>query len=149
MHRCRYHHDSSIDDSDGDDSGRILVLVLADGLKKKNITISIIQRWERRSDYRRMPLPPPMTTKMTTRGKDCCHGRRRRNIVAVELLFHLGSDSTARPFNISFFPDPTACHHCLYTTIGADINTGPRLPPRPTNLMLKAFSTLSLPMPMT
>ncbi len=41
--------------------------------------------------------------------------------MAVEPLFHLHSDSTAWPFNISFSPDPTACHHCPYTTIGADI----------------------------
>ena len=50
--------------------------------------------------------------------------------MAVEPLFHLRSDSTAQPFDISFSPDPTACHHCPYTTIGADINiTGP--PPTP------------------
>ncbi len=41
------------------------------------------------------------------------------------------SDSTARPFNISFSPDPTSCHHCPYTTIGADINiTGPPSTPK-------------------
>jgi hypothetical protein len=46
--------------------------------------------------------------------------------MAVEPLFHLRSDSTARPFDISFSPNPTSCHHCPYTTIGADINiTGP------------------------
>jgi len=37
-------------------------------------------------------------------------------------LFHLRSDSTSGPFNISFSPDPTACHHCPHTTIGTDIN---------------------------
>jgi hypothetical protein len=42
--------------------------------------------------------------------------------MAVEPLFHLRSDSTARPFDISFSPDPTSFHHCPYTTIGADIN---------------------------
>ena len=42
--------------------------------------------------------------------------------LAVEPLFHLCSDSTARPFNISISPDPTACRYCPYTTIGADIN---------------------------
>jgi hypothetical protein len=46
--------------------------------------------------------------------------------MAVKQLFHFRSDSTARPFDISFSPDPTACHYCPYTTIGADINiTGP------------------------
>ena len=46
--------------------------------------------------------------------------------MAVEQLFHLCSDSTARPFGLSFSPNPTACHYCPYTTIGADINiTGP------------------------
>jgi len=50
--------------------------------------------------------------------------------MAVKPLFHLRSDSSARPFNISFSPNPTACHHCPHTTIGADINiTGP--PPTP------------------
>ena len=50
--------------------------------------------------------------------------------MAIEQLFHLRSDSTARPFDISFSPDPTSFHHCPYTTIGADINiTGP--PPTP------------------
>jgi hypothetical protein len=37
-------------------------------------------------------------------------------------------DSTT--FDISFSPDPTECHYCPYTTIGADINTGPHLTPR-------------------
>ncbi len=50
--------------------------------------------------------------------------------MTVEPLLHLHSDSTARPFEILFSPDPTPCHHCPYTTIGADINiTGP--PPTP------------------
>jgi hypothetical protein len=50
--------------------------------------------------------------------------------VAVKPLFHIRSDSTAQPFDISFSPDPTACHHCPYTTILADVNiTGP--PPTP------------------
>jgi hypothetical protein len=51
--------------------------------------------------------------------------------MAVEQLFHLRSDPTAQPFYILFSPDPTSCHYCPYTTIGADINiTGP--PPTPT-----------------
>jgi hypothetical protein len=51
--------------------------------------------------------------------------------MAVEPLFHLRSDSTARPFDISFSPNPTACHYCPYTTIGADINiTGPPATPK-------------------
>ena len=48
--------------------------------------------------------------------------------MTVEQLFHLRSDSAAHQFVISFSPDPTACHHCPYTTIGigTDINiTGP------------------------
>ena len=50
--------------------------------------------------------------------------------MAVEQLFHLRSDSTAQPFDILFSPDPTSCHYCPYTTIGADINiTGS--PPSP------------------
>ena len=50
--------------------------------------------------------------------------------MAIKQTLHLRSDSTARPFDISLSPDPTAHHHCPYTTIGADINiTGP---PRPT-----------------
>jgi len=50
--------------------------------------------------------------------------------MTVEQLFHLHSDSTAHPFDISFSPDPTVCHYCPYTTIGADVNiTGP--PPTP------------------
>jgi hypothetical protein len=50
--------------------------------------------------------------------------------MAVVPLFHLRSDSTSQLFDISFSPNPTACHHCPYTTIGADINiTGP--PPTP------------------
>ena len=69
--------------------------------------------------------------------------------MAVEQLFHLRSDSTAHPFDISFSPGLTACHYCPYTTIGTDINiTGhPHLHPRPTNL--KTFSTQSLPMQTT
>jgi hypothetical protein len=50
--------------------------------------------------------------------------------MAVKPLFHLRSDPTAQPFDISFSPNPTSCHYCPYTTIGADINiTGP--PPTP------------------
>jgi hypothetical protein len=50
--------------------------------------------------------------------------------MTIKLLFHLHSNSTARPFDISFSPDPTSCHYCPYTTIGADINIiGP--PPTP------------------
>jgi len=51
--------------------------------------------------------------------------------MAVKQLFQLRSDSTARPFNISFSPNHTACHYCPYTTIGADINiTGPPSTPK-------------------
>jgi hypothetical protein len=50
--------------------------------------------------------------------------------MAVEPLFLLHSNPTAWPFDISFSPDPTSCHYCPYTTIGADINiNGP--PPTP------------------
>jgi hypothetical protein len=50
--------------------------------------------------------------------------------MAVKPLFHLRSDPTALPFDISFSPDSTSCHYCPYTTIGTDINiTGP--PPTP------------------
>jgi hypothetical protein len=48
--------------------------------------------------------------------------------MAAKPLFHLRSVSTARPFNISFSPNPTACHHCPYTTIRADINITRPLP---------------------
>ncbi len=57
--------------------------------------------------------------------------------MAVKPLLHLLSDSTLRPFDISFSPDPTACHHC---PLGQTSTLpGPRLPPRPTNLTLKTF----------
>jgi hypothetical protein len=50
--------------------------------------------------------------------------------MAVEPLLHLRSNPTAQPFNISLSSDPTSCHYCPYTTIGADINiTGS--PPTP------------------
>jgi hypothetical protein len=50
--------------------------------------------------------------------------------MAIYPLFHLRSDSTARPFDTSFSLDPTSCHYCPCTTIGADISiTGP--PPTP------------------
>jgi hypothetical protein len=50
--------------------------------------------------------------------------------LSIAPLFHLCSNPTARPFGISFSPEPTSSHFCLYTTIGADINiTGP--PPTP------------------
>ena len=62
--------------------------------------------------------------------------------MAVEPLFHLRSDSTARPFDISFSPDPTPFHHCPYTTIGADINiTGP--PPTPKTYQADAEDILN------
>ncbi len=68
--------------------------------------------------------------------------------MTVEPLLHLHSDSTARPFDISFSPDPTSCHYCPYTTIGADINiTGP--PPTPKTYDLKTFSIQSLPIQTT
>ena len=38
--------------------------------------------------------------------------------LTIEPLFHLRSDPTARPFDISFSPDPTSSHVCPYTTIG-------------------------------
>jgi hypothetical protein len=62
--------------------------------------------------------------------------------MAIEPLFHLRSDSTARPFDISFSPDPTSFHHCPYTTIGADINiTGP--PPTPKTYQADAEDILN------
>jgi hypothetical protein len=62
--------------------------------------------------------------------------------MAVEPLFHLRSDSTARPFDISFSPDPTSFHHCPYATIGADINiTGP--PPTPKTYQADAEDILN------
>jgi len=52
----------------------------------------------------------------------------------IEPIFHLRSDPTARPFDLSFSPDPTSSHVCPYTTIGADINiTGSPLPPKYVN----------------
>ena len=51
--------------------------------------------------------------------------------LSIEPQFHLRSDPTARPFDISFSPDPTSSHVCPYTTIGADINiTGSPSPPK-------------------
>jgi hypothetical protein len=40
----------------------------------------------------------------------------------IETPLHLQSDPTARPFDFSFNPDPSASNLCHYTTIGADIN---------------------------
>ncbi len=76
------HDDSGIDDGDSDNGGVIIV----NGLVIKYIKINIIQRWERRSDYRRTPPPPPKPTmtKMTTRGEDHRRGRRRKIIVSDE-----------------------------------------------------------------
>ncbi|MFN5350634.1 MAG: hypothetical protein ACK5A0_14050, partial [Polaromonas sp.] len=38
---------------------------------------------------------------------------------------------TTFTFNISFSPNPTACHYCPYTTTGADIKiTGPPSTPK-------------------
>ena len=72
--------------------------------------------------------------------------------MAVEPLFRLRSDSTARPFDISFLSRPHSMppmpiHHLGQTST----SLGPRLPPspRPTNLTLKTFPTLSLPMQTT
>jgi hypothetical protein len=49
----------------------------------------------------------------------------------IETHLHLLSDPTARPFDISFNPDPTSYHCCPYTTIGADITiTGTTPPPK-------------------
>jgi len=51
--------------------------------------------------------------------------------LTIEPLIYLRSDPTARPFDISFSPDPTSSHVCPYTTIGADINiTGSPPPPK-------------------
>jgi hypothetical protein len=51
--------------------------------------------------------------------------------LSIEPLFHLCSDPTAHPFDISFSPDLTSSHFCPYTSIGADINiTGPPPPPK-------------------
>ena len=51
--------------------------------------------------------------------------------LSIEPQIHLRSDPTARPFDLSFSPDPACSHFCPYTTIGADINiTGPPSPPR-------------------
>ena len=49
----------------------------------------------------------------------------------IETHLHLQSDPTARPFDISFNPNPTSHHCCPYTTIGADITiTGTTPPPK-------------------
>jgi hypothetical protein len=49
----------------------------------------------------------------------------------IETYLHLRSDPTARPFHISFNPDPTSYHCCPYTTIGTDITiTGTTPPPK-------------------
>jgi hypothetical protein len=49
----------------------------------------------------------------------------------IETQVHLRSDLTARPFDISFNPNPTSHHCCPYTTIGADITiTGTTPPPK-------------------
>ncbi len=39
----------------------------------------------------------------------------------IEPNFYLMSDTTARPFDISFNPNPTGSHLCPFTTIGANI----------------------------
>jgi hypothetical protein len=52
----------------------------------------------------------------------------------VEPNLYLQSDPTARPFDISFHPDPTSSHRCPFTTTGADIKiTGPPPAPRDTS----------------
>ncbi len=49
----------------------------------------------------------------------------------IKTYLHLRSDPSARPFNISFNPDPTSYHCCPYTTIGADTTiTGTTPPPK-------------------
>jgi hypothetical protein len=51
----------------------------------------------------------------------------------IETHLHLRSDPTARPFDISFNPNPTSHHCCPYTTIGAYIYitiTGTTPPPK-------------------
>ena len=47
----------------------------------------------------------------------------------IEMHLHLRSDPTARPFDISFNPNPTSHHCCPYTTIGADITITGTTPP--------------------
>ena len=57
---------------------------------------------------------------------------------AVEPALHLRSDPNARPFDISFDPDPSlpphVTHCCPYTTIGADITISYPPPPPSFNL---------------
>ena len=49
----------------------------------------------------------------------------------IKTHLHLRSDPTARPFDISFNPNPTPHHCCPYITIGADITiTGTTPPPK-------------------
>ena len=49
----------------------------------------------------------------------------------INTHFHLRSDPTARPFDISFNPNPSSHHRCPYNTIGADITiTGTTPPPK-------------------
>jgi hypothetical protein len=49
----------------------------------------------------------------------------------IKTHVHFRSDLTARPFDISFNPNPTSHHCCPYTTIGADISiTGTTPPPK-------------------
>jgi hypothetical protein len=60
--------------------------------------------------------------------------------MTVKQLFHLHSDSTAHPFDISFSPHPTACHYCPTPLLGqTSTSPEPHLHPRNTNL--KTFST--------
>ena len=54
--------------------------------------------------------------------------------MAVEPLFHLCSNSTARSFDISFSSDPTACHHCPYTASHWDRHQHHRAPAFPQDL---------------
>ncbi len=72
--------------------------------------------------------------------------------MAVEQLFHLHSDSTAQPSPSTFHSLPIPQHATIAHTppLGQTSKSpGPRLPQRPTNLMLKTFSTQSLPMQTT
>jgi hypothetical protein len=72
--------------------------------------------------------------------------------MAVEQLFHLHSDLTAQPSPSTFYSLPIPQHATIAHTppLGQTSKSpGPRLPQRPTNLMLKTFSTQSLPMQTT
>jgi hypothetical protein len=68
--------------------------------------------------------------------------------MATEPLFHLCSNPTVQPFDISFSLDPTSYHYCPTPLSGqTSTSPGPHLHPRPPNL--KTFSTQSQPMQIT